>query len=64
MPWQTGRPTIGDTRARKELGWQPRETFKTGIEKTVCWYQNNAEWVARTRSGEYLEYYERMYGIR
>jgi dTDP-glucose 4,6-dehydratase len=47
-----------------ELGWRPKETFESGIEKTVRWYQNNAEWVARTRSGEYLEYYERMYGIR
>lgn len=47
-----------------ELGWRPRETFESGIEKTVRWYQNNAEWVTRTRSGEYLEYYERTYGGR
>jgi dTDP-glucose 4,6-dehydratase len=47
-----------------ELGWHPRETFESGIEKTVRWYQSNSEWVGRTRSGEYLEYYERMYGAR
>lgn len=47
-----------------ELGWHPRETFESGIEKTVRWYQNNSEWIVRTRSGEYLEYYERMYGAR
>jgi dTDP-glucose 4,6-dehydratase len=34
------------------------------MEKTVRWYQNNAEWVGRTRSGEYLDYYDRMYGGR
>jgi dTDP-glucose 4,6-dehydratase len=48
----------------RELGWHPRETFESGIEKTVRWYRDNADWVARTRSGEYAQYYERMYGGR
>lgn len=52
------------TKIETELGWRPRESFESGIEKTVGWYQNNADWVARTRSGEYLQYYERMYGSR
>lgn len=47
-----------------ELGWRPQESFDSGMEKTVRWYQNNAAWVARTRSGEYLDYYERTYGGR
>jgi dTDP-glucose 4,6-dehydratase len=47
-----------------ELGWRPQETFESGIEATVRWYQNNSEWVARTRSGEYLDYYKRTYGGR
>jgi dTDP-glucose 4,6-dehydratase len=47
-----------------ELGWQPQETFESGIKKTVSWYRENAEWVARARSGEYRQYYERMYGGR
>ena len=44
-----------------DLGWRPQESFESGIEKTVRWYQNNADWIARTRSGEYLDYYERTY---
>ena len=44
-----------------ELNWRPQETFESGIEKTVRWYQDNSGWVARTRSGEYLDYYERTY---
>src|SRR5712691_10674901 len=52
------------TKLETELGWHPRESFESGIAKTVRWYQNNSEWVARTRSGEYLEYYQRMYGGR
>ena len=47
-----------------ELDWHPQETFSSGIEKTVRWYLENPDWVARARSGEYLEYYERTYGDR
>lgn len=52
------------SRIETELGWLPRETFESGIEKTVRWYSDNREWVARTTSGEYLQYYQRMYGGR
>ncbi|HSF25839.1 MAG TPA: dTDP-glucose 4,6-dehydratase [Blastocatellia bacterium] len=47
-----------------ELGWRPMETFESGIVKTVQFYRENAKWVANTRSGAYLEYYERMYSQR
>jgi dTDP-glucose 4,6-dehydratase len=47
-----------------ELGWKPRETFESGIGKTVEWYRENREWTTRARSGAYLDYYERMYGRR
>jgi dTDP-glucose 4,6-dehydratase len=48
----------------QELDWQPQETFESGMEKTVRWYQSNERWVSRTRSGEYIKYYERMYSSR
>jgi dTDP-glucose 4,6-dehydratase len=44
------------------LGWRPRETWETGLDKTIRWYAENAEWVARARSGAYREYYEKQYG--
>jgi dTDP-glucose 4,6-dehydratase len=47
-----------------ELGWRPRESFESGMEKTVRWYSENSDWVARARSGDYLQYYDRMYGAR
>ncbi|HWP42774.1 MAG TPA: dTDP-glucose 4,6-dehydratase [Blastocatellia bacterium] len=47
-----------------ELGWKARESFESGIEKTVRWYIDNADWVASARSGDYIKYYERMYGAR
>ena len=52
------------TKIETELGWHPLETFESGVEKTVRWYREDAAWVARARSGEYLQYYERMYGGR
>jgi dTDP-glucose 4,6-dehydratase len=52
------------TKLECECDWQPQETFESGLAKTVRWYQENQEWVARARSGEYASYYERMYGGR
>lgn len=60
-PGHDRRYATDPAKIESELGWRPLETFESGIEKTVRWYQNNSEWVARTRSGEYLEYYERTY---
>ena len=50
------------TKAEAELGWRTRETWESGLAKTIRWYADNAEWVARTRSGAYREYYEKQYG--
>jgi dTDP-glucose 4,6-dehydratase len=63
-PGHDRRYATDPTRIETELGWRPQETLDSGIEKTVRWYQNNADWIARTRSGEYLDYYERTYGGR
>jgi dTDP-glucose 4,6-dehydratase len=63
-PGHDRRYATDPSKIETELGWHPLESFESGIEKTVRWYQQNIDWVARTRSGEYLEYYERMYGGR
>ena len=47
-----------------ELGWSPSVTFAQGLEDTVKWYQDNPTWVDNVVSGEYREYYDRMYGGR
>ena len=56
------RYAIDSTKIETELGWRPRETWESGLAKTVRWYQENQAWVERVRSGAYLEYYEQMYG--
>ncbi len=47
------RYAIDATKIEKELGWTPRESFETGIKKTVQWYLNNREWAARVQDGSY-----------
>ncbi|MCG9894866.1 MAG: dTDP-glucose 4,6-dehydratase [Fimbriimonadaceae bacterium] len=47
-----------------ELGWSPKETFESGLRKTVQWYLANPEWVADIQSGEYRNWVDRQYGGR
>ena len=63
-PGHDRRYATDPAKLESELAWHPQETFESGMEKTVRWYRDNADWAARARSGEYLEYYERMYGGR
>jgi dTDP-glucose 4,6-dehydratase len=58
------RYAIDPTKIETELGWKPLETWESGLEKTIRWYQENQQWVERIRSGAYREYYQAMYGER
>jgi dTDP-glucose 4,6-dehydratase len=61
-PGHDRRYAIDPTLAEVELDWRPIETWKSGLEKTVAWYQENGTWLSRAKSGEYQTYYERQYG--
>jgi dTDP-glucose 4,6-dehydratase len=61
-PGHDRRYAIDPTLIESELGWKPRETWESGLSKTITWYQNNRDWVERTRSGAYREFYARQYG--
>jgi dTDP-glucose 4,6-dehydratase len=58
------RYAIDSTKLREELGWKPEVSFEEGIERTVRWYLHNDEWLADVTSGEYRNYYSRMYDNR
>jgi dTDP-glucose 4,6-dehydratase len=47
------RYAIDASKIKRELGWQPRETFATGIGKTLRWYLDNQAWCARVMDGSY-----------
>ncbi|MGM9841466.1 MAG: dTDP-glucose 4,6-dehydratase [Candidatus Limisoma sp.] len=58
------RYAIDSRKLQRELGWQPSLQFEEGIERTVRWYLDNQEWTDRVTSGDYLKYYDEMYGNR
>lgn len=58
------RYAIDPTKIHNELGWLPETKFADGIKKTIKWYLENQSWWEPIISGEYMSYYERMYGNR
>lgn len=56
------RYAIDSSKLENELGWRPSLQFEEGLEKTVRWYLENQEWMDNVTSGEYENYYRRMYG--
>jgi len=60
-PGHDRRYAIDASFIKDQLGWEPKITFETGIEKTVDWYLANQEWVASVIDGSYQKYYDKMY---
>jgi dTDP-glucose 4,6-dehydratase len=63
-PGHDRRYAIDCTKLQSELGWSPKESFHTGIRKTVQWYLDNAKWVEKVVSGEYREWITGNYASR
>ena len=55
------RYAIDPTKIHEELGWLPETKFEDGIKATVQWYLDNRQWWENIISGEYKDYYDRMY---
>ncbi|WP_168407035.1 dTDP-glucose 4,6-dehydratase [Acinetobacter indicus] len=60
-PGHDVRYAIDASKIKKELGWEPAESFESGLRKTVEWYLSNQEWVEHIQSGEYLSWLEKQY---
>lgn len=58
------RYAIDPSKISKEMGWMPETAFDKGIIKTIYWYLDNQAWVDEVTSGDYMKYYEQMYGNR
>ena len=63
-PGHDRRYAIDARKVERELGWKPTETFDTGIRKTLRWYLDNGDWVARVQSGAYREWVATNYSER
>ncbi|MFT5241249.1 MAG: dTDP-glucose 4,6-dehydratase [Candidatus Promineifilaceae bacterium] len=60
-PGHDRRYAIDCSKIERELGWAPKESFETGLAKTIHWYLDNAEWVHQVRTGEYQRWIEEHY---
>ncbi len=63
-PGHDRRYAINSNKIKRDLGWEPAETFETGIHKTVQWYLNNQSWVKNIQSGAYREWIDKNYNER
>lgn len=63
-PGHDMRYAIDPTKVKNELGWEPTTTFDEGIKQTIQWYLDNKSWWENILSGEYENYYKKMYNNR
>jgi len=63
-PGHDMRYAIDPTKLETELGWQPEYSFDTGIQQTIQWYLDHQDWWKNILSGEYANYFNKMYGGR
>ena len=62
-PGHDRRYAIDARKIERELGWRPRETFETGMRKTVDWYLANEKWVRGVTSGSYRKWMAEQYAL-
>jgi dTDP-glucose 4,6-dehydratase len=63
-PGHDRRYALDSTKIRKELDWEPIVRFEEGVLRTVEWYGSHSDWVRKTKSGEYRDYYQKFYEQR
>jgi dTDP-glucose 4,6-dehydratase len=62
-PGHDRRYAMDARKIERELGWRPKETFETGIRKTIRWYLENKEWVQDVTSGSYRQWISTHYTV-
>jgi len=62
-PGHDRRYAIDAGKIERELGWKPRETFQSGLRKTVEWYLAHEEWVRDVASGNYRQWIAMHYSV-
>lgn len=60
-PGHDRRYAIDNSKITSQLGWTPAYTFEKGIQKTIEWYLEHPDWMEQVASGNYQNYYKKMY---
>ena len=63
-PGHDARYAIDTTKIERELGWQRKHDFKSGLAQTLEWYKSHTDWWTKLLSPEYLNYYQQQYKER
>lgn len=63
-PGHDWRYATDSSKIENEFGWKPLYSFAEGIQKTIRWYEEHADWWKRIKSGNYQEYYKKIYSDR
>ncbi|MFC2042084.1 dTDP-glucose 4,6-dehydratase, partial [Chloroflexota bacterium] len=63
-PGHDRRYAIDNTKIEQDICWKPASDFDDALSSTVEWYLNNESWWRRIKSGDYMQYYEKMYNDR
>lgn len=63
-PGHDRRYALDITKMKEEFGWSPKISFEEGLRSTIKWYLENRNWWEEIINGEYMKYYEKMYGER
>ena len=61
-PGHDRRYAIDAGKMERDLGWTPRFTFEEALPRTISWYREHGDWLARVREGAYRAYYDTQYG--
>jgi len=63
-PGHDRRYAIDASKIKRDLGWEPQESFESGILKTINWYLDHPEWVASITSGAYRDWVQQQYSAK
>lgn len=63
-PGHDRRYAINATKIMNDLRWKPKETFESGIRKTILWYLSNQDWIRDIQSGTYMDWIQHNYSYR
>jgi dTDP-glucose 4,6-dehydratase len=63
-PGHDRRYAMDTRKIEREIGWKPRETFDSGLRKTVDWYLAHSDWTAAINNGDYRKWVQQNYGER